>query len=496
MALRSQILSDGDYPNNAPSGDNFQKVAKVVSFGKAPAKFGESRFTAQNFNQTMQKIFADRGRTGNDQNYGIFQGDSEFDAKPVYQAEKLVKASKELYKLLKDNTCSSTKKPHWAHIHLTGFDRPEFDMVLPLCENPTRWQRVYFSQCHETTNSTLKSLINEICTELTPRALRSSKASCVLFHESGIFSSSLAEKLPRRSKPLEPPVLTVRNILNDKCLTQAGSDSPRAVRWWLEKIRLETLIADSLLFLHGSPFIQAAWDAGTISILQDQSVSSDGQAPLLDPYITCAFDPGLPEQYLREREPDEGDPFLLDLITLLLELETEQEVIPDDDDVDEYTGKPSMFMALGRIHRGLKGDDIYRDVIDACLNMYTEFTDLGKQDEYHRFRTQLFRKVVKPLKDRYEVLSNPGAFARHAIRANSHYAMPPQQKLPTSPFRQFARSMNSIKEPIVEVSELDWPPRDQTAIESSPTGDEDPSFLASTGKVSIMTDISSTLLTC
>jgi hypothetical protein len=68
-----------------------------------------------------------------------------FNAKPVYQVEKLVKASKELYKLLKNNTCSFTKKPHSAHIHLTGFDRQEFDMVLSLCEKPTLWQRVYFS---------------------------------------------------------------------------------------------------------------------------------------------------------------------------------------------------------------------------------------------------------------------------------------------------------------------------------------------------------------
>ncbi|KAE8443297.1 hypothetical protein EG329_002013 [Mollisiaceae sp. DMI_Dod_QoI] len=407
MALRPQILNDASHPNNASSGDHIQKIAKVVSFGRVPAQFGSSRSMAHNFNQAMNNIFAEKGKAGNDLTSGIFQGDSVFDAKPVYQAEKLVKASKELYRFLKDNTCSSTKKPHSAHIHLTGFDRPEFDMIL-----------------------------------------------------------------------------------DDKCLTQAGSHSQRAVRW-IEKIRLETLIANSLLFLHGSPFIQAAWNTDTINILQDQSINSDGQAPFPDPYITCAFDPGRPEQYLREKELDGGDPFLLDLTTLLLELETDQKVTLEPDDVDEFTGEPSLFMALGRIHQGLKGesgdDSIYRDVIDACLNMYSEFTDLENQDEYHRFRTQFLRKVVKPLKDRYEVLKDPGAFAKRAIRANSNYAMPPQQKLPILqmiPLRQSVGSENSIKEPILEVAEVEPPPRDYGGIESSPTVDEDPSFLASTGKIS------------
>jgi hypothetical protein len=186
------------------------------------------------------------------------------------------------------------------------------------------------------------------------------------------------------------------------------------------------------------------------------------------------------------------------LITLLLELETEQEVIPEDDDADEDSGEPSMFMALLRIHRDLKrADSIYRDVINACLNMYCEFTDLGKQNEYRRFRTQFFRNVVKPLKDRYKVLSHPEPFA-HAIRANGHHAMPPQQKLLTLhivSLRQSTRSMNLIKEPIVEVSELNWPPRDQGGIESSSIVNEDPSLLALRSKVSIMTDFSSTWLT-
>jgi hypothetical protein len=180
-----------------------------------------------------------------------------------------------------------------------------------------------------------------------------------------------------------------------------------------EKQRLGMLIASSLLHLYGSPLLHDVLNADTIYIVQDTFENAHKDASR-EAYITCSLSseqsevPGLVE------DPVPGDPYILALTMVLLELELEEEVIVRTDDIDEFSELPSLYMALTRLHEDSDGniDVQFSNIIESCLQLYDQFSETESKEYNRKIRTELFKKVVYPLKKRYEVLSSPGDLLR------------------------------------------------------------------------------------
>ncbi|KAH6975802.1 hypothetical protein EDB80DRAFT_541772, partial [Ilyonectria destructans] len=390
-----------------------KSVSSLISFGTNSALYRLAKSTAQSFNQTMAKICSEIGREASVQMRQAVQQDVDLDMTPLVQARRLSEASGDLFRLLKETICHKIQTPHMAHMRLSGFDQPEFDMMLSICEGTNLWQRVYFSQGRLTDGETQGGSIGNICTELK-RSSRTRKVSRMLFSERDIRKSSGTQS---RMKALpNPPRMSLRQMLQkEEDLRRREVRNYRTLKK-KEKRRLGLHIANSLLHLYGSPLLQnKPWNADTIYIRQEDNITA-GKDAIPGAYITFRLSSEPVEQPGFNEDTGEGDPYILALTTVLLELELEKEIIAGDEDKDEFSEGPSLYIALTRLHEDLEGniDEPYRDIIDACLQLYEDSSDIERKDYNRKIQTDLFQKVVYPLKQRYEVISNLRQFVEQS----------------------------------------------------------------------------------
>jgi hypothetical protein len=468
VALKSKILKG-----------NAGTVPSLVSFGTNSALYGLAKSTAQSFNQTMSRIFSEIGRESNVQMRQAVQQDVELDMTPLVQAQRLSEASGDLFRLLKETICDKIQNPHVAHIRLSGFDQPEFDMMLSLCEGTNLWQPVCFSQRRLTDGETQGGGIGDICTELK-RSYTRKKPSRMLFSGRDIRKSSGTQS---RIKALpKPPRMTLRQILQEEDLKRKEVRHYRTLKK-KEKMRLGLLIATSLLHLYGSPLLQNTWNADTIYIRQEGDITASKDA-IPEAYITFSLSPEPIKQPGFNEDTGEGDPYVLALTAVLLELELEKEIIVGDEDKDELSGDPSLYLALTRQYEDLEecSDEAYGDIIDACLQLYDDSGDTQRKDYNRKIQADLFQKVVYPLKQRYEVFTRTGKFVKQPsaepYQDYSSVGLAPPQALPLG---TCLRSMETI----VEISEEQESgvQRPITASDAFPAILE-PQLLASRGDVS------------
>lgn len=181
-----------------------------------------------------------------------------------------------------------------------------------------------------------------------------------------------------------------------------------------KKRGLAVKIAATFLQFFNSPVVQAQpWTAESIYITDDKSAKeADPQA-----YLSFCLNSSYPidPESVSPREED-GDPSILALAALLLELEMERVISPGDEDIDELTGEPSLYMAVLRHHADLEDnvDVNFYSIIDDCLDLYASSGDVTEGEENCvRLQTELFAKVIVPLRERYETLLNA---KRQAVR--------------------------------------------------------------------------------
>ncbi|KAE8447647.1 hypothetical protein EG329_010618 [Mollisiaceae sp. DMI_Dod_QoI] len=458
-----------------------QSTTGPVSFGTSRAQYQVANFVAHSFYETMSKIFSEVDRESNVQMCQPVQQDVEIDMTTLYQAQQFSEASEHLSRLLQDKVCRTSSNIHKAHMRLSGFENPEFDMMLSLCEGTDLWQQVYFSK-RRLTDTETQDGIQELCAELK-RSYRSRKVPRILFSGEEICKGPSIQSRVRTSA--KPSVTTMRQILKkEESLRRAKGLHHREIKK-NEKQRLGLLIATSLLHLYGSPLLQNVLNADTIYVAQDKSGDTH-KGTVTEAYITCALSSEPIEQRgLIEDEPVPGDPFVLALTTVLLELELEEEVIIKDEDIDEFSERRSLYIALTRLHGDSEGniDGQYYHIIDSCLQLYDQFSDTESKEYSRKIRTELFKKVIYPLKKRYEVLSNPGELVSSNAVVSQETASSSNSGFPSPQMLSF-RAPRGPMSTIAEVSEVHsiiqnaGTPSNPLAVSS------DPLLLASQGTIS------------
>ncbi|OCK94770.1 uncharacterized protein K441DRAFT_696305 [Cenococcum geophilum 1.58] len=388
------------------------KWVKYPAEGTLPAQYRKIANPVQQFNGTMRRIYAahivnaepEIAQVEATQIYHQSrqaQDDPEEDRKraqaDIQQAQRLCEATKAIAKVFA-NTPQPCQPPHSAHIHLSGFEEPEIDMLVSVCgikstksTESTKWHIVHWANPSD--QNPRQTPTNTFCSVL--------KASCkvrtrlrIQLQYDGSWNDAAAgtDRIKTRA---EPPKLTLENWLDAKKDRETTQAAPSKL---MKKdiLRLALTIARSLLYLLGSPLLQDPWKTGNIYVAETTDGSPD-KGLRIKPYISGQLTGCLGEE--ESRQSGRAKSSILHLGLLLWELFFGEKVTVTEEDEEDYgddNETDSLFNALNREQIDSRDssfvDPLCLDIIGNCLNLYGQAKVIDAA-----FRTNLYWDIVKPL---------------------------------------------------------------------------------------------------
>lgn len=397
---------------------NIATISSLVSFEKDSPYYDLTKLATSNFNGTMSKVFPKLGREAN------VQGNDH----DLWKLNELSTDSEELFEILRDTACDKVENPHKAYFRLSCFETYEYEMMFSLCDRTDLWHSLYVSHQRFASVETRGSSIGNLCNEMQ-RSAKNKRTSHMLFKKSDICKSS--DPATRIKVKPQPPRETLRQIFQkeqeslEALCKEAGLSRNQIRRPRIltksEKQVLGLLIATSLLYLYGSSMIQNIWSAENIYV---QNSISRPKNSIPEAYISFCLNPD-PAKKSSISENSGGDPSVLALTAILLELELEEEVTIGADDKDEWSENPSLFVALCRLHDDLDDEfDLeFHDIIEACLQLYVRSSETELEDYSRIMRNGLLKTVITPLKTRNERYTNFKKFKYENVSHNQNYSI-------------------------------------------------------------------------
>ena len=317
------------------------------------------------------------------------------------QAQRLYESATALAEVFK-RTPRPCEPPHSAHVHLSGFEESEVEMLVSVCgETRAKWHIVHW------TNPSLTGPLDpqenptgSICSVL--KASRTVKTRLrIQLERNGCWKCWSPGPSDRIMKYAVAPKKTLDEWL---FLRKDGEAAPikssKLTR--RNKLRLALKIAKSLLCLLGSPLLQGPWKSQAILIAEiaDESLDPGLQ---IKPYIFGELTRCLDKK--ESERSEEAQSSILHLGLLLWELFLEEKVTITDEDREEDEDKEedededdtnSLFNALNRKEISSREssfiDTFCLDLIANCLNLYGQASVIDAA-----FRAKLYWDVVKPL---------------------------------------------------------------------------------------------------
>jgi len=283
--------------------------------------------------------------------------------------------------------------PHVALIHLTGFNKPELDMVMSVCgeKDAKKWHQVYWTRKNPSNGlAKTQSLTESICSALKESRKYKRLLRIHLQHD-GTWLPSIADRMKRYAIA---PERTLEDLLNAK-QNGGGANEDLTKLQKKDKLDLAVAIARSLLYLLGSPLLQGTWKTGTIYVAQTINEANDCGLRT-KPYISRELNKELSKD--GSGDSANGSSYILHLGVLLWELLFGRKIIITPEDVDcedEEDQDLSLFNALSREENNSREsffEEPCLDIIANCLNLYPE-TKLDDQ----AFRMTMYGQIVKPL---------------------------------------------------------------------------------------------------
>ncbi|RMJ16652.1 hypothetical protein CDV36_003673 [Fusarium kuroshium] len=330
----------------------------MISFGTEPRLYHRAISTAQLFNRHMRRIYSSVGGVASGQSYRDVQPHARDHLASLAQAKRISEASRLLFSFLERKVCHETEGKHEGHLRLSGFDQAELDMMLSICGHAGKWQQAYFRLADEKME---KKIVDCLC-PLLKQSLRLRQPTQMMFDERGIYKFVIRKDRPKSRRA--PSKETLGDILRGEERGRQKTPSHRTLKH-NKKRGLGVEIATALLHLFGSPLLQArVLDANSIYILRDEDAAPEA-------YISFCLSSNPAEGTVSDVEAEDGDPSLLALAVILLELELEREITPCNEDIDELSGQPSLYVAATRHHGELEDnvDANFFGIIEECLQL-------------------------------------------------------------------------------------------------------------------------------
>ncbi|KAK4443846.1 hypothetical protein QBC34DRAFT_416455 [Podospora aff. communis PSN243] len=402
-----------DVPSNLPG--------EVLSWIKYPAegaealKYRKIAYRAQQFNNTMRGIYEFHSA---DSELELTQveatqifhpsrqspGDASDDIRAsadLKQAQILCESATTLAEVFKA-TPRPCEPPHSAHIHLSGFEQSEVEMLVSVCgEAKAKWHIVHWTNPSSTCPAYRQEHPTGSICSLLKESRTVKKRLRIQLEGSGCWKCWSAGPGDRIMKYAVAPKKTLDEwLFLRKDREAALVTSPRLTR--KNKLRLALKIAKSLLCLLGSPLLQGPWKSQSILIAE---INDDSLDPGLQikPYIVGELTRCFGKQ--ESQKSDGAQSSILHLGLLLWEVfleekvtitdEDREEAEEDDEDEDEDDIN-SLFNALNRKEIDSREssfiDTFCLDLIANCLNLYGQASVVDAA-----FRAKLYWDVVKPL---------------------------------------------------------------------------------------------------
>lgn len=366
----------------------------------------------------------------------------------LLEAHRLCKSTTALARVF-TKASEPCQPPHSVHIHLSGFEKSEIDMLVSVCgETKPKWHIVHWAPPGPTDPQ--QSPTGSICSVL--KNSRSGKARLrIQLHPDGCWIRTPPVPDDRMRNYAVAPKKTLDEWLwtkkDGKATPTASSKLTRK-----NKLRLALRIARSLLCLLGSPLLQGPLKSQSILVTEIADESSN-EGLEIRPYI-----PGGLTGCLEREESEQsgsGKLFMLHLGLLLWELFvgekvtiTDEDKEEDEDEDEDEDETKSLFNALGRKEYSSRQSSFIDisclDLIANCLNLYEQASTIDAA-----FRAKLYWGIVKPLIMSFEDYTP--SKEKLATALESRPAPPPLPPILSSDRRQarsvLTRGMPSIASP-------------------------------------------------
>ncbi|KAI1317243.1 hypothetical protein F5Y16DRAFT_153501 [Xylariaceae sp. FL0255] len=405
--------------------------------GAEPLQYREIANPVQRFNNTMRDIYTvhivstELESAPNEANQIFYQsrqsmedtlGDERAQA-DIQQAQRLCESTIALAKVF-TKAPEPCQPPHSAHIHLSGFEESEIDMLVSVCgETKSKWHVVHWASPSSLgPPEPRQNPTGSICSVL--KESRNGKARLrIQLQRDGCWNRSPPGSNDRILKYAAAPKTTLDEWLCPKKdgETTSIASSPLTRK---NKLRLALKIARSMLCFLGSPLLQGPWKSKNILVAEIADESSD-EGLRIKPYIFGVLTGCLEEE---SKQSGKAKSSILHLGLLLWELFVEEKVTitEEDKEEDEDEGEDedemetnSLFNALNRKEITSREssfiDRFCLDLIANCLNLYGQASVIDVV-----FRTKLYWGIVKPLATSFEDYTPPKK--KRPLRTQSGYA--------------------------------------------------------------------------
>ncbi|RYP46073.1 hypothetical protein DL768_007665 [Monosporascus sp. mg162] len=329
----------------------------------------------------------------------------------LQQAQRLCESTKALAKVF-TKAPKPCQPPHSAHIHLSGLEESEIDMLVSVCgETKSKWHIVHWANpSSPSPPDPQQNPTGSICSVL--KESRNGKARLrIQLQRDGCWNSRPPGPNDRIMKYAVAPKKTLDEWL---CPKKDGEATPIASSRLTRKnkLRLALKIASSLLCFLGSPLLQCPWKSQSILVAEVAHESSD-EGLKIKPYISGVLTGCLDEEESKQSRRAKSS--ILHLGLLLWELFIEEKVTiteedkEEDEDEDEDEGEDetnSLFNALNRKEICSREssfiDTFCLDLIANCLNLYGQASVIDAA-----FRAKVYWGIVKPLITSFEDYTPP-----------------------------------------------------------------------------------------
>lgn len=312
----------------------------------------------------------------------------------IQHAQKVCESTMSLAKLF-SKALKPCSPPHSAHIHLSGFDEREIDMLISVCGvDRTRYHNVHWVSSISPTRAELQQgPPDSICTVLKESSDALTKLRIHLQRD-GCWNSWRPGPQDRVRKCVAPKKTLDEWLcptIDGEAATVGSSKLTKK-----NKLRLALKIAKSLLCFLGSPLLQGPWKSQTI-LVSEIAGGLPHEDLNIKPYIFGRLTGCLEQDNSEASECMRTKSSILDLALLLWEVFVGEKVTIADEDRDEDEEEvDSLFDALNI--REIKSressfiDIFCLDIIANCLNLYGQARKIDAA-----FRAKLYWDIVKPL---------------------------------------------------------------------------------------------------
>lgn len=308
----------------------------------------------------------------------------------IQQAQRLCESTVSITKVF-TTTLQQCQPPHSAHIHLSGFKKPEIGMVVSVCGGikSKKWHTVYWSIPSGRTPR--RPCTNTFCSELKESRRRMAPLQLQLQHD-----GSWNKGAP--SARIEDSVSAPTESLQEWLARMEGEASPTESSKLKKKdiLHLALTIARSLFHLLGSPLLQDPLETETIRVTKTECGSQ------VQDLWTKAYTTAQLAGYLDKEDPNQSGRTTLSILhlgRLLLTLFFRRKITVEgeNDEVDEGNDTTdSLFFALNREHIHLQESSFVDPscliIIRNCLDICWEVDTIDAP-----FRAKFYWSIVEPL---------------------------------------------------------------------------------------------------